>query len=166
MAPWLLATLAGLAAAGVQYGAHALRPGVAPLALLRALVVAIVVAMLLGAPGGRSTPLAPEIALDASESWTRGGAACDRWGAALDSARRAGSGTRLRFGDSTRADDSRAGPGGQGNWGAVVFDIPPGALQPGANTLSITNLDPSDKVNYPIFFMLDYAQIVWGEGGD
>ena len=54
MAPWLLATLAGLVASGVQYGTHALRPGVAPLALLRALVVAIVVAMLLGAPGGRS----------------------------------------------------------------------------------------------------------------
>jgi hypothetical protein len=82
MAPWLLATLAGLAAAGLQYGSHALRPAVAPLALLRALVVAIVVAMLLGAPGGRSKPLAPEIALDGSESWTRGGAACDRWGAA------------------------------------------------------------------------------------
>jgi hypothetical protein len=63
-------------------------------------------------------------------------------------------------------DDSSAGPGGKGNWGAVVFDIPPGALQAGANSLSITNLDPSDKVNYPIFFMLDYAQIVWGEGGD
>lgn len=110
MAPWLLATLAGLAAAGIQYGAHALRPAVAPLALLRALVVAIVVAMLFGAPGGRSKPLAPEIALDGSESWTRGGAACDRWGAALDSAGRAGSGTRLRFGDSTRVDDSRSAP--------------------------------------------------------
>ena len=110
MALWLLATLAGLAAAALQYGRYALRPAVAPLALLRALVVAIVVAMLLGAPGGRSTPLPPEIALDASESWTRGGARCDRWSAALDAAARAGSGTRLRFGDSTRADDSRSGP--------------------------------------------------------
>ena len=110
MAPWLLAALAGLAAAGLQYGTHVLRPAVAPLALLRALAVAIVVAMLLGAPGGRSKPLAPEIALDASESWTRGGAACDRWRAALDSAAHAGSGTRLRFGDSTRADDTRGPP--------------------------------------------------------
>jgi len=110
MAPWLLATLAGLAAAGLQYGTHVLRPAVAPLALLRALAVAIVVAMLLGAPGGRSKPLAPEIALDASESWTRGGATCDRWRAALDSAAHAGNGTRLRFGDSTRADDSRGAP--------------------------------------------------------
>ena len=110
MAPWLLAALAGLAAAGLQYGAHVLRPPVAPLALLRGLAVAIVVAMLLGAPGGRSKPLAPEIALDASESWTRGGAVCDRWRAALDSAAHAGGGTRLRFGDSTRADDSRGAP--------------------------------------------------------
>ena len=81
MVLWLLATLAGLAAAGLQYGTYALRPAVAPLALLRALVVAIVVAMLLGAPGGRSKPLAPDVALDASESWTRGGRTCDRWGA-------------------------------------------------------------------------------------
>ena len=110
MALWLLATLAGLAAAGLQYGTYSLRPAIVPLALLRAAVVAIVVAMLLGAPGGRSTPLSPEIALDASESWTRGGATCDRWGAALDSARRSGGGTRLRFGDSTRADDARGGP--------------------------------------------------------
>ena len=110
MALWLLGTLAGLAAAALQYGVHALRPAVAALALLRALVVAIVVAMLLGAPGGRSKPLAPEIALDASESWTRAGPACDRWPAALDSAARVGGGTRLRFGDSVRADDSRGAP--------------------------------------------------------
>ena len=110
MVLWLLATLAGLAAAGLQYGTYAFRPAVAPLALLRGLVVAIVVAMLLGAPGGRSKPLAPDVALDASESWTRGGKTCDRWGAALDSAQSAGSGTRLRFGDTTRADDSRALP--------------------------------------------------------
>src|SRR5919107_881436 len=110
MALWLFAAVAGLAAAGLQYGARAIQPRLLPLALLRALVVAIVFAMLLGAPGGRSKPLAPEIALDASESWTRGGATCDRWGAALDSAGRAGSGTRLRFGESTRADDSRGAP--------------------------------------------------------
>src|SRR5689334_9451338 len=110
MALWLLATLAGLAGAALQYGVNALRPAVVPLALLRGFVVAIVVAMLVGAAGGRSKPLAPEIALDASESWTRGGAACDRWSGALDSASRAGGGTRLRFGDSVRADDSRGAP--------------------------------------------------------
>jgi hypothetical protein len=122
MVLWLIATLAGLAAAGLQYGAHALRPAVAPLALLRAAVVAIVVAMLLGAPGGRSTPLAPEIALDASESWTRGGATCDRWRAALDSAAAAGRGTRLRFGDSARVDDSPDPPADHGSRLRAVAD--------------------------------------------
>jgi hypothetical protein len=110
MAYWLLAALVGLAVAALQYGTNALRPAIAPLALLRAVVVAVVLAMLLGAPGGRSSPLAPEIALDASESWTRGGAACDRWSAALDTAARAGRGTRLRFGDSVRADEARGAP--------------------------------------------------------
>ena len=110
MAYWLLAALLGLAVAALQYGTNALRPAIALLALLRALVVAVVLAMLLGAPGGRSEPLAPEIALDASESWTRGGAACDHWSAALDTAARAGRGTRLRFGDSVRADDGRGAP--------------------------------------------------------
>jgi hypothetical protein len=110
MAHWLLAALVGLAVAGLQYGTNAMRPAVAPLAFLRALVVTIVLAMLLGAPGGRSTPLAPEIALDASESWTRGGQACDRWRVALDSAARAGRGTRLRFGDSVRVDDGTGPP--------------------------------------------------------
>src|SRR5919107_4269127 len=110
MALWLFAAVAGLAAAGLQYGARAIQPRLLPLALLRALVVAIVVAMLLGAPGGRSKPLAPEIALDASESWTRGGPGCDRWQAALDSAARAGSGTRLRFGDSVRVDAGSGAP--------------------------------------------------------
>src|SRR5215218_1097525 len=110
MALWLFAALAGLAAAALQYGTNILRPAIAPLALLRAGVVAIVVAMLLGAPGGRSTPLAPEIALDASESWTRGGPRCDRWPAALDSARRAGAGSRWRFGDSVRVDVGHGAP--------------------------------------------------------
>ena len=71
MALWLIAALVGLAAAALQYGVRALDLRVAPLAALRALAVAIVVALLLGAPGGRSTPLVPEVALDASESWLR-----------------------------------------------------------------------------------------------
>ncbi|HEV7990812.1 MAG TPA: hypothetical protein VGP25_03260 [Gemmatimonadaceae bacterium] len=106
---WLLAALAGVAAGALQYGARAIQPRVAPLALLRALVAAIVVALLIGAPGGRATPLMPESALDASESWLRAAPACDGWRAALDSAARIG-GARLRFGDSVRADGSTAAP--------------------------------------------------------
>jgi len=107
---WLIAVVAGLAAAALQYGARAIQPRVAPLALLRALVGAIVVALLVGAPGGRATPLAPESALDASESWLRAAPGCDAWRAALDSAARLGGGGRLRFGDSVRADRASGPP--------------------------------------------------------
>src|SRR6187551_2474985 len=109
MALWLFAVLIGLAAGALQYGVAALGPKVAPLAALRALAVAIVVALLIGAPGGRSSPLVPEIALDASESWLRAAPSCGVWRAALDSAARIG-GTRLRFGDSLRADASTSPP--------------------------------------------------------
>ena len=109
MALWLIAALVGLAAAALQYGVRALDLRVAPLAALRALAVAIVVALLLGAPGGRSTPLVPEVALDASESWLRAAPACGVWQAALDSASRIG-GMRLRFGDSLRVAGSTAPP--------------------------------------------------------
>src|SRR3982750_165119 len=109
MALWLFAVIVGLAAAALQYGARALNVRVAPLAALRALAVAIVVALLLGAPGGRSTPLVPEVALDASESWLRAASGCGIWQAALDSASRIG-GTRLRFGDSLRVDRTNGPP--------------------------------------------------------
>jgi hypothetical protein len=110
MSLWLLAALAGIVAAALQYGVGALQPRVAPLALLRALVAAIVVAMLVGAPGGRAKSLAPEAALDASESWLRAGRGCDAWRMALDSASRLGGGGRLRFGDTLRADASGGPP--------------------------------------------------------
>lgn len=60
-------------------------------------------------------------------------------------------------------NDSRDGPGGKGNWGAYTWELNPGVLQQGINGISIENLDPSDKINYPLFFMLDYATISWGE---
>ena len=60
-------------------------------------------------------------------------------------------------------NDNSKGPGGEGNWGTASLDIPPGVLKEDENTLSITNLDPSDKINYPIFVMLDYAVVSWGQ---
>ena len=107
---WLLASLAGVLAAVLQYGPRALQPRVLPLALLRALVATIVVALVLDAPGGRATPLAPDIALDASQSWLRAGTSCTAWSAALDTARRLSGGARYRFGDSLRADAGSAPP--------------------------------------------------------
>jgi hypothetical protein len=58
-------------------------------------------------------------------------------------------------------DDTTAGPQGPGNWGSYEWNIPAGVLRPGPNTLSISNLDPSDRINYPIFVMVDYATISW-----
>src|SRR5882762_10250246 len=103
---WLIAALAGVLAAALQYGRSALTPRLAPLALLRALVGMLVVALLLDAPAGRARALTPDVAVDASESWLRGTARCDRWRMALDSASILGGGRWMRFGDSLRADPS------------------------------------------------------------
>lgn len=102
MVSWLLAVLAGFAAAGVQYGRRLPpRAMVAP-ALLRGAAVLLLVAALTGAPLPRAPAPAPESVFDASESWRRarddGG-----WRAARDSARAAGAPV-LRFGDSLRGD--------------------------------------------------------------
>src|SRR5258705_4833784 len=107
---WLIAALAGVLAAALQYGRGALAPRLAPLALLRALVGTLVVALLLDAPAGRARALTPDVAVDASESWLRGTAHCDRWRMALDSAARLGAGRWMRFGDSVRADPSVNAP--------------------------------------------------------
>ncbi len=58
-------------------------------------------------------------------------------------------------------NDLRTGPNGPGNWGTYTWQFDPTILHKGDNTLSIINLDPSDKVNYPLFFMLDYAIVSW-----
>jgi hypothetical protein len=106
--PWLLATVAGLLAAVIQYGRAALTPRTLPLALLRALAVALVVALLLDARSGGGVVQQPDVALDASESWTRAG--CSLWRAALDSSRRLGNGRSLRFGESVREDGTTGEP--------------------------------------------------------
>ena len=109
MLTWLLAVAAGLVAAGVQYGRASLRPRTLPLAVLRFLSAALVVALLLSAPAGRASTEAADVALDASESWTRASDG-SAWKAARDSASRSGSVVRA-FGDSLRiaraADEPR-----------------------------------------------------------
>lgn len=106
----LLALALALAVALVQYGRSALSPRVAPLALLRALAALAVAALLFDVPLGRAHEQRPDVALDASLSWQRGGAACGAWRAALDSATRIGGGHWDRFGDSLRRDDGRGPP--------------------------------------------------------
>lgn len=109
MLPWLIAMLAGIAAAALQYGRASFVLRSMPLALLRWVAVTVVVALLLGAPAGRATPPRVEVALDASESFTRAVLDDRCWRSALDSAARI-DGTRLRFGDAVREDASRTPP--------------------------------------------------------
>ncbi len=71
-------------------------------------------------------------------------------------------GTLLYQGPNPLPNDLPSGVNGKGNWGSYTFQMGEGILQPGSNTLTITNLDPSDKINAPPFFMLDYATISWG----
>ena len=58
-------------------------------------------------------------------------------------------------------DDTRGGVNAPGNWGSYTWQFNSAALQPGTNTLTVSNLDPSDRINYPIFIMVDYAAISW-----
>lgn len=73
MISWLIALLVGALVAFIAYG----RAGIAPnartllLAALRGLAVMLVVALLLGAPAGRSRAAPPLVAMDASASWLR-----------------------------------------------------------------------------------------------
>ena len=110
MLHWLLAALAGALVALWQYGRTAMAPRFALPALLRALATALVVALLLDAPAGRRILPAPDVALDASESWLRGAPRCDRWPMALDSAAALGAGRWMRFGDSARTEMGRSAP--------------------------------------------------------
>ena len=110
MLSWLIGAVGGALVALWQYGRTALTPRLALPALLRALATALVVALLLDAPAGAPRAVAPDVALDASESWLRGAPQCDRWRAALDSASALGGGRWQRFGDSVRTDQSTDAP--------------------------------------------------------
>jgi hypothetical protein len=109
MSPWLLAILAGLIVALIQYGPRELRNASSLItAALRAGAVALVTALLLDAPAGRSKPVPAWVALDASLSMTRGDTTL--WLAARDSARRAGADSIFLFGDSVRRADTTTQP--------------------------------------------------------
>jgi hypothetical protein len=107
MSPWLIAVLAGIVFAFLQYGGRDLRYGLGAMvpALLRAATIALVVALLLDAPAGRQKPMTSWVALDASASWERG-----RDPAAWREARREVAAVRpeslFLFGDSLRATRS------------------------------------------------------------
>jgi hypothetical protein len=134
MTTWLLAIVAGLVAAGIQYGRWALTLRALPLALLRSLAATLVVALLLAAPAGRATTEAPDVALDASESWTRASDG-SAWRAALDSATHAG-GVVRRFGDSLRIV---AGAGEPRDHASRVRDVVDAASGSGRPVVIVTD---------------------------
>ena len=128
MTAWLIALLAGAIAAAVQYGRRLAEGRTLPLAVLRALAAALIVALLLGAPAGRGSRAASDVTLDASESWLRASDS-SAWHAAQDSAARAG-GSVHRFGDSLRAASSRGGPADHASRLRDVVDAASGSGRP------------------------------------
>jgi hypothetical protein len=128
MIAWLFALLAGALAAAVQYGRRVVKPRTLPLALLRALAATLVVALLLGAPAGRASSVAPDVALDASESWLRA-TDSSAWRAALDSAARTG-GAVHRFGDSLRVGAPVGAPADHASRIRDVVDAATGSGRP------------------------------------
>ena len=115
MSPWILAVLAGLAFAFLQYAGRDLRLGARAIlpAVLRAVAITLLAALLLDAPEGRRKPLATWVALDASASWRRGGDT-SAWRRAWREARAARPESLFLFGDSLRAlrgADSLTTPG-------------------------------------------------------
>ena len=106
MSSWVVAAFAALALALVLYGWR--EPGGltrrAPLIALRALALALVIALLLDAPAGAARPVVPLVALDVSASWMRGNDTTV-WRAALRQARAAPHDSLYLFGDSARVGD-------------------------------------------------------------
>src|SRR5947208_17101103 len=104
MSPWILAVLAGVVFAFLQYVGRDLRLGARAIlpAALRAVAITLLAALLLDAPAGRRKPLATWVALDASASWGRGGDAA-AWKQAWRDVRGVQPESLFLFGDSLRA---------------------------------------------------------------
>jgi hypothetical protein len=110
MTSWLIAVAVGLGVAALQYATLRAPSADKRIALgaLRALAVALALALLLDAPLGRSRPVPPAVFVDASLSMTRDGAAL--WRAAWDSARDVRAESIWVFGDSVRPGESEQPP--------------------------------------------------------
>ena len=103
MLAWLIAAAGGSALALLLYAWREPPPRsrFLPAAALRAAAFALLLALLLDAPIGRARPPAPLVALDASASWLRGGAA--PWDSALALVRALSPDSLILTGDSARA---------------------------------------------------------------
>ncbi|MEX2178684.1 MAG: hypothetical protein WD801_08250 [Gemmatimonadaceae bacterium] len=105
MTSWLIAAGLGAAAAVFQYGRLRAPSGAGRLALavLRAVAVALLVALLLDAPMGRARATMPWVFVDLSQSMTRGSTSLT--GAAWDSAQSVGADSVWVFGDTVHPGD-------------------------------------------------------------
>jgi len=129
MSPWLLAIVAGLIVALIQYGPRELRNASSLItAALRAGAVALVVALLLDAPVGFAKAVPAWAALDASLSMSRGDSSL--WRAARDSVRRSGADSTFLFGDSVRRADTTSAPRDQASVLRPVVERALGAGHP------------------------------------
>ena len=110
MSAWLLAAVAGILLAALQYVRVAAPTGGRRVALatLRALALTIVAALLLDAPLGRPRTHAPWAFVDVSQSMTRGDTML--WRAAWDSAGATSADSIWAFGDSARRGDRAEQP--------------------------------------------------------
>jgi hypothetical protein len=103
MLPWTIAAIAGLVIAVVLYGWREPRRVVrdAPLVVLRAIAITLVLALIMDAPAAARRRQPALVALDASRSWIRGGDSA-LWRQASEQARALSSDSVLLFGDSVR----------------------------------------------------------------
>ncbi|MES2178560.1 MAG: hypothetical protein V4550_11940 [Gemmatimonadota bacterium] len=128
MIVWFIALLAGAFVAAFQYGRGLLAPRVLPLAVLRGVAAILIIALVLNAYAGRASTPTPDVALDGSESWLRGGDTA-AWRAAVDSASKIGGSSVRRFGDSLRADRA-ALPADRASGVRAVVDAATGSGRP------------------------------------
>jgi hypothetical protein len=121
-----------------------------PLAALRALSVAAVLALLLDLAVGAAAPAAALVALDASASWVRSGDT-DAWRAAAESSAsaRAGGGSQVLFGDSVRDATIQSQPADQASRVLPVLQRAAGA---GQRVVIVTDgaLDDADALQQAV----------------
>lgn len=142
MSTWVVAAVGALALAIVLYGWR--EPGGllrrAPLIALRALALALVIALLLDAPAGRTRPVDPLVALDASASLTRADDSV-AWQRAVSRVRELPRDSLLLFGDSVRVAELPSVPGDRASRVAPVVER---ALAAGRPLILITDGEIDD----------------------
>jgi tRNA A-37 threonylcarbamoyl transferase component Bud32 len=69
-------------------------------------------------------------------------------------------GVTIYEGPSPFPNDTCCGGSGPGNWGPAAFDIPAGVLGVD-NTLTVSNLEPTDCTECPKYVMVDFAEVVY-----